>query len=169
MLARHEPREHQFDSDPGVDRSKLMNGFWATSDYRKRRDMIRSARHRGSMPSDVLRDLNQTMTHHSLTWKVGTFSNGKVTEQGTLQLACGPDSEPLSVDALVLATGFEPTRPGANWSTNSSKTTTYLCPPVGIPLSTSSFVGTLAYTSRVDWLSWIGSHRAQLNGRSPSR
>ena len=112
ILARHEPQEHQFDSDPGWIGPKLMNGFLATPDYKKRRAMIRAARHRGSMPKDVLRQLNQAMNHHSLEWRVGQLTESEVTEKRTIRLKFGQEHEPLDVDALVLATGFEPKRPG---------------------------------------------------------
>ena len=112
VMARHEPREYQFDSDPGWIGPKLMKGFLATSDYGRRREMIQSARHRGSMPKDVLKELKCALSSGSVEWRVGALLDGEVMEHGGMRLDVEGGLDPLEVDALVLATGFAPQRPG---------------------------------------------------------
>lgn len=59
LVSRHEPREHQFDADPGWVGPKHMRRFSATTDRGERRQMIGKARHAGSIPPDVNRALRR--------------------------------------------------------------------------------------------------------------
>jgi hypothetical protein len=111
VVARHMPREQQFDSDPGWIGPKHMQGFSETSDLHRRRALIQAARHRGSMPLDVLRDLRRSMRSGGVSWTQGAIVGGAVGADGTLQLELDP-GRTLRVGAMVLATGFEPGRPG---------------------------------------------------------
>ena len=111
VLARHSPREHQFDSDPGWIGPKYMRGFAAESDPTRRRALITKARHRGSMPSDVKRDLQIAMNNGTVSWKVGTLAGGSMDGE-TMVMHLEDGQEPLTADALLLATGFSSRRPG---------------------------------------------------------
>lgn len=112
VLARHEPRVHQFDSDPGWIGPRFMRGFVATRDYARRREMIQEARHAGSMPPDVHRDLHAAMHSGAVHWRVCTLMGGTVDDNGALQLVLDDDGPDLSAGAMVLATGFVAGRPG---------------------------------------------------------
>ena len=112
VIARHPPRVHQFDSDPGWIGMKHMRAFWATSDLAHRRALIQSARHPGTMPSDVLRSLQRARARGTLTWQVGALASGTVGTNGSLSLVLARAADPLEVGALVVATGFSPRRPG---------------------------------------------------------
>jgi len=64
LVMRHPPRLHQFDADPGWV-GMTLGEFYADADYIRRRAVIQRARHRGSMPADVAREL-QTAVQHGL-------------------------------------------------------------------------------------------------------
>ena len=63
LITRHEPREHQFDSDPGWLGPKNMTAFKCERDVNQRRLKISHARHKGSVPPDV----KVTLKKHSET------------------------------------------------------------------------------------------------------
>lgn len=112
VLARHEAREQPFDSDAGWVGPKYMRGFAMIPDYSRRRALIKHARHRGSMPQDVLRDLRLAMRHGGVTWQVGALTGGTVEDDGSMHLTCDGVDEELRAGALLLATGFSSRRPG---------------------------------------------------------
>jgi hypothetical protein len=61
IVSRHEPRERQFDSDPGWLGPKLMRGFERERSLERRRALIVGARHRGSMPREIFGALNRAI------------------------------------------------------------------------------------------------------------
>ncbi len=112
VIAHHAPREHQFDSAPGWIGPKYMRGFSAVTDFDRRRAIIQDARHRGSMPPDVRQALRTAIAEGSLSWRIDTLTGGTVRDGGAMELAFAGDTGALSVEALVLATGFSSRRPG---------------------------------------------------------
>ncbi len=108
LIARHAPRRHQFDSDPGWVGPKYMRRFSATKDLVQRRAMITRARHAGSMPPDVHRALRRAIDQGGLTWLMGEPVAEAHDGGAVLQV----DGERVPVDGVLLATGFEGTRPG---------------------------------------------------------
>ncbi len=117
LLMRHTPRLHQFDSDLGWITHQYLDNYHQETDYARRREMIRSARHRGSMPADVARELDQAVQHGLLNLRIDEVAHVRLTdvEQSKrieLELSSG---ETLTADHIILATGFETTRPGGSW------------------------------------------------------
>jgi cation diffusion facilitator CzcD-associated flavoprotein CzcO len=112
LAARHALREHQFDSDPGWVGPKNMRRFSATTDLSARRRLILEARHTGSLPPDVHRDLHDAIRSGHVTFQRGEVS-ARAGGGGGVDLLVGGTSSP--VDALLLATGFERRRPGGAW------------------------------------------------------
>jgi cation diffusion facilitator CzcD-associated flavoprotein CzcO len=117
LLMRHPARLHQFDADLGWITHQYLDGFHQETDYIRRREMIRTARHRGSMPADVARELDQATQHGLLDLRIDevkhvSLSNAESSKQMTLKLDSG---ESLTADHIILATGFETTRPGGAW------------------------------------------------------
>ncbi len=111
IIARHFPREHDFDSEPGWIGPKYMRGFAAVQDPGVRRHIISKARHRGSMPPDVKRALTRAQNAGSVRWTVGALMGGTV-HGGSMVLALDGEQADVEVEALVLATGFSSRRPG---------------------------------------------------------
>jgi len=117
LLMRHQPRVFQFDSDLGWITHQYLDGYHQETDYARRRDMIRAARHRGSMPADVARELEHATQHGLLDLRIDevkhvSLSNAESSKRMTLELVSG---ESLSADHIILATGFETNRPGGAW------------------------------------------------------
>ena len=113
LLMRHAPRIHQFDADTGWITYQHLDGFYRQNDYALRREMIRGARHRGSMPADVAAELHKAEEHALLVRRTAVIQSATGTAQAvTLALE---DGTSLTVDHLLLATGFEPRRPGGAW------------------------------------------------------
>lgn len=113
LLMRHPPRLHPFDADTTW--ISDLRDFHAEPDYARRRAIITQARHRGSMPSDAAADLNKAVEHGLLTLMqdeiVGAHHNPSSLSMN-LSLASG---DTLSAGHVILATGFDTTRPGGAW------------------------------------------------------
>ncbi len=115
LLMRHAPRPHIFDSDPGWIGPKNMRGFLATSSHDDRRRQIQEARHRGSIPPRVLRELKLAIDAELVTAVRATVQHAASTDRG-IHLDLGDATLPeATVGAVFLATGFEARRPGGAW------------------------------------------------------
>ncbi len=111
VVARHGPRKHRFDSDPGWIGPKFMAGFQRERDPARRRRMITKARHRGSMPPEVAGELRRHEHAGRLRWVHSDIERLEVGEAGvTLHLDRTPGA--LEAERVVLATGFDNHRPG---------------------------------------------------------
>ena len=134
LLMRHQPRLHQFDADLGWITHQYLDGFHQEADYARRRDMIRTARHRGSIPPDVARELDQAVQHGLLNLRIdeGGQVRRVATEQSkhmTLELSGG---ENIKADHIILATGFETSRPGGAWLDSAID-------EIGLPLAADGY------------------------------
>jgi cation diffusion facilitator CzcD-associated flavoprotein CzcO len=114
LLMPHPVRIHQFDSDPGWLGPKYMRAFEAETSLERRRQMIREARHRGSMPKDVYHDLRRAAEHGELCLREANVTGATPQGDGRLLLSL-MTGDTLETDNLLLATGFEPQRPGGPW------------------------------------------------------
>ena len=111
FVSRHALRQHQFDSDPGWLGPKYMQGFEQDRDHCRRREVITEARHRGSAPPDVCDALRRAIARERLVWHGGEITSMEEAPDGALSL-CFSRGTSLEVDRVLLATGFEPARPG---------------------------------------------------------
>jgi len=130
VVARHEPREHQFDSDPGWVGPKYMQRFGATTDHGRRRTMIQRARHVGSLPPDLHRAVRRAIQSGQIRWHLGELQ--PVGDAGSLEFRVGGDR--VSVDGLLLATGFEPGRPGGSFVDELIENHALPCAGCGYPI-----------------------------------
>ncbi|MEZ4450841.1 MAG: FAD/NAD(P)-binding protein [Nannocystaceae bacterium] len=110
VISRHEPRQAQFDSDPGWLGPKHMRAFHVERDLGRRRALIDGARHRGSMPPEVLRALRRALRAGAIEWVRGEVQAADTHPGGVLLRGATP--APIDVDFVLLATGFERRRPG---------------------------------------------------------
>lgn len=132
LVARHPPRPHQFDSDPGWLGPKFMTGFEIERNLERRRTMILKARHRGSMPPDVQRALEAALSSGNIVWQ-GTEVENLRQEQGSLRLQLANGAQ-LSVARIWLATGFAPQRPGGPLVDELIAGANLPCAPCGYPI-----------------------------------
>jgi len=110
IVARHDLREHQFDSDSGWLGPKNMARFERETDVDRRREIITEARHRGSVPPEVRREIRRAILHERLGWHEGEVVAFSSDHEG-VTLTLTTDAE-LQVDQVLLATGFAANRPG---------------------------------------------------------
>ncbi len=134
LLMRHEPRVHQFDADLGWITHQHLDNFYQDNDYARRRNLIRTARHRGSIPPDVVHELEQAVQHSLLHQRIDEVSSLRVLSEGQspklhLSLASGSS---LQTDQIILATGFETARPGGAWLDAAINT-------YGLPIAADGF------------------------------
>lgn len=135
-LPRHSLRVQQFDSEPGWLGPRFLAGFHRERDLARRRSIIRQARYRGSVPPDVAVAVRKAMARGELAMRTGQVQDASVAEDGAVfQYAAigGGGAEPVRADRVVLATGFEPGRPGAGWLDEAVEGLGLPCAACGFP------------------------------------
>lgn len=136
LVTRHAEKEHQFDSDPGWLGPKLMNGFVKEMNPDRRRAIITSARHRGSLPPDVRRQLQRALMGEILQRHTDEVKSLDVEKDG-LKIGFAAEKV-LRVDRLLLATGFESHRPGGKMVDELVASCSLPCASCGYPIVDSS-------------------------------
>ncbi|MCU0496883.1 MAG: FAD/NAD(P)-binding protein [Anaerolineae bacterium] len=117
LITRHSSRIFDFDSDPCWMNALCLGDFHQIPDYIQRRKIIRSVRHRGSMPYDVAHDLQQAI-HEGRVRRV----EGEIGDQID------------QYDRVLLATGWEQTRPGGVWLDQAIEAYGLPIAPCGFPI-----------------------------------
>lgn len=130
VFARHMPRVHQFDSDPGWLGPKYMSAFERERDIERRRKMIGRARYRGSLPPDVMRALEAGMRGGGVVWHLDEVL-GMTTQEERVQLITATARH--TFDEVMLATGFSTLRPGGALLSSLSRELS--CARCGYPLT----------------------------------
>ena len=131
LISRHDLRQHQFDSDPGWIGPKLMSGFLREPELDRRRALIQSARHRGSVPPDVLRRLRRAISDHRIHWHQAEVTSMNA-ERDALELQLSTES--VTIDRLLLATGFSGRRPGGEMIDELISSAALPCSQCGYPM-----------------------------------
>jgi hypothetical protein len=132
LLMRHPMRVRQFDSDPGWIGPRYQRPFQRVPDPERRREIIGQARHRGSMPAEVAADLRRALAAGTLALRAGdVVEAARETDGIDLRLDRG---EPLAADLVLLATGFDPHRPGGAWLDRAVEEMGLPCAPCGYPV-----------------------------------
>lgn len=131
LFTRHALRVHAFDAEPGWLGPREMAAFERTRCLRRRRAMIDAARHRGSMPEDVYRDLMHELRVGRIRLLHGELQHA-ATRGDELRLR-GEGFE-VEVDQVVLATGFARERPGEMLIERLVQEEGLAIAPCGVPL-----------------------------------
>ena len=108
VVSPHAPLKEIFDSDPGWIGPRFMRRFSATPDLTDRRNAITAARHVGTIPPDVHRTLRKAVERGAIIWHEGSIEARKLDHGVGFVVG----EETLTVDSILLATGFEAKRPG---------------------------------------------------------
>ncbi len=133
LLMRHPVREHDFDADAGWFGPKFLEGFQATACYGQRRQMIGAARYRGSIPPAIARAVREAAGRGLLALRQGEVASASVGAQGAAKLRLA-DGGQIEADQIVLATGFDPTRPGHEWLDHAIAAQNLPCAACGYPI-----------------------------------
>ncbi|MBS2012895.1 MAG: FAD/NAD(P)-binding protein [Deltaproteobacteria bacterium] len=135
--SRHPLRVHRFDSDPEWLGPKAMSTFDATSDLRRRRAMIAAARRRGSVPPELFTEARHAIHRGVLQHVVAPVSGARRGGDGRMHLELeGHDA--IVADRIVLATGFEPLRPGGALVDDAIARLGLSCAECGYPIVSRS-------------------------------
>ncbi len=132
LITRHAFREHRFDSDPGWLGPRFTAEFQRQRSSSRRRDIIRRARHRGSIPPETHRLLRRAIYRKQIVWQQQEVEELIPTSEVVyVKYASGLIWE---ADRVLLATGFEPQRPGGRMIDSLVKTAALPCGACGYPL-----------------------------------
>jgi uncharacterized NAD(P)/FAD-binding protein YdhS len=134
LLSRHPLRVHQFDSDPCWIGPKCYNAFECNRDMARRRALLSAARHRGSVPPDVMQALRHTLTQGLIQHHLAHVLDATAMSDGSIRLTLTGDMAALTTDRLVLATGFDPARPGDPWLAQTIAALGLACGACGYPI-----------------------------------
>lgn len=110
LLSRHPLREHNLDFDPCWIGPKCLRGFSAVP-YDRRRPMVDTARNRGTVPAETLEWWNAAHAGGRVRFRQTRVRHG-VQTRGRIRLVT--DDGTLETDRIILATGFDPGRPGGD-------------------------------------------------------
>jgi cation diffusion facilitator CzcD-associated flavoprotein CzcO len=114
LLTRHPVRLAHFDSDPCWVTEICLNQFHQNRDFDRRRALIRQVRNRGSMPPEVAARLSESVQNERLNQQIDEVKRAIVDENGQIRLSLA-GGDILKTDLVILATGFDPVRPGGDW------------------------------------------------------
>lgn len=114
LIMRHEIRQHDFDSDPGWMNAIYLRDYAKITDYNERRQVIKAARNRGSMPPDVAAHLRQAVEHGMIQLiRDDAITSANTDKNGVaLHLSSG---ESVNTSMVILATGYTQDQPGGDW------------------------------------------------------
>lgn len=135
LLSRHAARVRPFDTDPGWMGPKNLRGFARVVDHEKRRQIIQSARHRGSMPDEVAAALRTAVSRGTLAHRIANIVATEY-ENGQVRVELDDAGPTLAADCLVLATGFEARRPGGKMLSQVIADLGLHCSSCGYPIVT---------------------------------
>lgn len=110
LIARETPRCSDFDSDPCYIGDKCMAGFRRVKEAQSRRAEIIRARRPGSVTSVVHQALALSIREGKVNLHIGEPRSLSCQPNGKLRLSTSAAA--FDCDQIVLATGFEPERPG---------------------------------------------------------
>lgn len=117
LVLRHPPRLHELDADPGWMGPKRLRAFHSIPCLHWRRQAIQQARHRGSIPPRIWADVRRAETRGQLQVLVAEVL-AAAHRGGVVRLVLRGSERAetvLTTRRVVLATGFEPIRPGSPW------------------------------------------------------
>jgi hypothetical protein len=113
LLTRHPMRIREFDSAPGWIGPRFQVPFQRERNRDRRREMIVTARNRGSLPPEVASRLRLALRGPTLELVQDDVESLSMSG-GAMELKLGRGGA-LLCERVVLATGFEAARPGGDW------------------------------------------------------
>jgi cation diffusion facilitator CzcD-associated flavoprotein CzcO len=137
LLKRHPFRIHDFDSDPAWLGPKNQLSFRKLASYKKRREQIINARHKGSIPHDLYVKLLRHVQNGTLRIKNGQVEYA-AANNGQIVLHDHQDNVIHETGTILLATGFKPTLPERDWLVPMIRKHHLKCAECGYPIVTES-------------------------------
>lgn len=138
LLMRRPVRVEAFDSDPCWATRLCQDRLHVDTDYVRRRSIIKKARNTGTLSQDVAHQLQKAVTHGQIERRLGEVASAVHAPDGWISLYPENADRPLRTDCLILATGFDPRRPGGEWLDRAIEAYRLPCAPCGYPIVNSS-------------------------------
>ncbi|WP_026584103.1 FAD-dependent oxidoreductase [Bacillus sp. J33] len=132
VIKRHPYRIHDFDSDPGWLGPKYQSFFQRLKCYEQRRRIILKARHKGSLPGDLFRKVKKLENEGIIRAVDGTIVSVSIDKGQKLNIDLG--NKIITAKHILLATGFEPIRPGGKLIDKMVHEQNLLCAECGYPI-----------------------------------
>lgn len=136
LIKRHPFRVFDFDSDPGWLGPKYQKSYRRTMDYSERREVIKKARNRGSLPPELFHKLKKLENNQTIKLVDGEITSAKEGENQEIILSV--DTQEVKAHSVVFATGFRPSRPGGSWLEKAIEKYGLPCANCGYPIVSQS-------------------------------
>lgn len=130
LISRHPLRISPYDFDPCWIGPKCLKEFHL-SDFGKRRNSVDKARINGSAPREVMAEFHRAVSTGQLEYQQGRIQCAS-TDGRRIRLKT--DTDIKWADAVVLATGFHPERPGGAFIDQAIRSFSLKCGACGYPL-----------------------------------
>ncbi|MAF13086.1 hypothetical protein CMK11_21755 [Candidatus Poribacteria bacterium] len=114
LLSRGNLRRHDYDTDAEWLRPTGPARLADEPDFDRRRVVVESGRHPGSVTSDVEAAVELAVGLGRLRHTFGDVVDAKALSDGSVRLEFAV-GEPITTDRLLIATGFDSRRPGGEW------------------------------------------------------
>ncbi|MGR3765662.1 FAD-dependent oxidoreductase [Rossellomorea sp. NS-SX7] len=132
QISRHPYRVHDFDSDPGWLGPKYLNDYQNITSLTERREVIQKARHKGSLPRELVNRLRWLQKEHAFTFIQDEVQSWEKDSSGIrLKLNATKD---INVQTVLFATGFSPEAMRVEWLENLIKQEKLTCANCGFPV-----------------------------------
>ena len=132
LVTRHEFRVHQFDSDPAWLGRRLTEDFHRQRRASRRREIITKARHRGSIPPQIIRLLKRAIHRDLVVWDREIVE--EVSPSSDVVYVQFSSGLVVEADRVLLATGFAPRRPGGPLIDSLVESASLPCAQCGYPI-----------------------------------
>lgn len=109
VVSRHALRIFDFDTDSTWLGPRRIRTFERIRDWGERRQVISAARHRGSTPPEVAQGFLEAEANEVVRFTLGDVEEGRVRDSVSVLVVKGRE---VRADVVLLATGFDPQRPG---------------------------------------------------------
>ncbi|OES46388.1 FAD-dependent oxidoreductase [Domibacillus iocasae] len=132
LLKRHPFRVHFFDSDPGWLGPKNQTGFRKIEDYQQRREVIKAARHKGSITQELFYKLARFQKRNELQ-----IISGEPIKMNETTITM-KDHSNIQAKTVILATGFKSSLPSQPWLQKLILNENLQCAHCGYPIVNES-------------------------------
>jgi cation diffusion facilitator CzcD-associated flavoprotein CzcO len=109
LIGNRPLRVHQLDFDPCWIGPKCLRDFGRLA-FSQRRQVIDQARNKGSVPPEIAAELEAAIRRGRIRFWQRTIRSARCENQKFILQS--EQAQPLMADQLILATGFDPRRPG---------------------------------------------------------
>ncbi len=144
LVGQREIQVFPYDAEPCWMGPKCLDAYGRLEDLGERRRRIRAARRTGTMPSEIASELRGAISRGEIRWLGGTVLSAQSVVEPNGQDGTNPRLE-ISVDVagetrrllaerLILATGFDPERPGGPWLDRAIADLGLSCAACGYPI-----------------------------------